>query len=342
MTDHEPKAPKQDDEPSMPSKRKLGRLGTKLFSAWLEVKGVLPHEKAEILDKRYLDSLTESEREQEYKRREEAAEEERRLERKEFRRRQYERNRLYKEELEQPDESFELVSWLSEREKNTKRAMVEIGYGTRPYIRTRRLTEGQSYIGLEANINPNYTESIFETPDKHKDAIENHIKETRPDEDITFINIDINVFGEHVGTQTDLQDSIADEVLIDNVFDDPRVNSKRGLIRNILLEARRLLAQDGKIIVHDSVREGRLSPQELRRVGLRAIAVYPATYCQEEWSAMEAKFFSGDEPASADHPHSEEDYYAILVRDESPDFDDTRLTDDRGVLWYSRGMLGGI
>ena len=127
-----------------------------------------------------------------------------------------------------------------EQEPKPMRVFIDIGSGQNPVAATglRKFYEDEIYIGIDRNINEIKTGKIVFEKDWH-------LKDVRPDSDKArayFIQAD--------ATCLPLKDASASEIIFGNVFSSN--NIKQDIKYKLIEEAKRVLADDGTIIIEDT------------------------------------------------------------------------------------------
>ncbi|HVV66885.1 MAG TPA: hypothetical protein VHB72_02320 [Candidatus Saccharimonadales bacterium] len=306
-----------------PEQRKV--LGRKTLSALQDSIDVVliasPRERVQRKDERYLASLSPEARQAELQKREQEQETARRKRAAEFARMVASRHAAeekaredYIRHMRENNPSFDLRSWLDERKHMPKRVTVELGYGGQPLVMQHPIGPEQAYIGVEANLNPYYTDpqvsvAGFTGPigGYDKKGIQAHLRSQRPEDNIFFIDID----AKHSDGRSVLPDGAADEVYINNVFDDPIIHGSSNGTYNLLAEAARLVTNEGKIIIADELGEGTIPMNYFEKIGLKADAFYAFSDSPEEWRMMEEDFYT---LSPWNSPANDGYYYAVFSK----------------------------
>jgi SAM-dependent methyltransferase len=198
--------------------------------------------------------------------------------------------------------------------------MVEIGHGRSPvaYQQPTGFTGQRSYVGIEAGLR-----------DLHGDLWTDleKLRAEHPDQNVTFIPQSVGRNGEmrrrsvfslvgrifYLGAynpRTDLEDGSADEVFLNNVFGDPHLALSGKRTRSLIEEASRLAADDGIIVVRESMTphwsQWRLNDRLLASVGLARVQDY--TYFDPEWRQLEGRY------KNKRLPSARRDFYRFLAK----------------------------
>lgn len=213
--------------------------------------------------------------------------------------------------------NFNINEWLGDIRSRAGAITVEIGHGYKPWIKGRTLPPHQLYIGVEAKINPYFLKHPL-IPELDADEVIREIKETRPDEKIFFIksNTGFDPELEEKDLDTDynpasyLPDELADQVLVTNTFDDPRLHS-HGRIEKLFKELARLVKPGGKIIIHEDS-PITFSKEEIEQLGLRAKFVAFAELNPKEFEQL-SEYYGLDSQTS--QPTAAE-YFLVVEKPE--------------------------
>lgn len=162
--------------------------------------------------------------------------------------------------------------------------MVEFGHGSHPvaYRQPARFVGQRSYIGVEAWLgDPNH---------QAREALQ-ELKTAHPGQNIRYIE-------RPYGPTTALQDGIADEVFLSNVFGDPHIAllGKFGERAQYLLhEISRLTAKTGVIVIRETITPidawRVLSDEAIQNAGLQSAARHEQTE-SEVWKRLESRYDS--------------------------------------------------
>ncbi len=169
-----------------------------------------------------------------------------------------------------------LDQYLHERDNNPDFLMIEFGHGDTPVHTLQPTFTGQrAYIGVE---------SWMRDPDGKKRQYIDQILRTREDQNVFFME----------SYQSELlPDDIADEVVLSNVFGDPKVAHDADASVEILHTVSRLLHDTGRLVVRET-----LTPHLAGR-GLELAPSYgfrgPVWECgknSRRWNMLEDRFGS--------------------------------------------------
>lgn len=141
---------------------------------------------------------------------------------------------------------FDFDGWLATREQDPNFVLVELGHGANPVALTQSFEDHRAYIGIEAWASKTYftvaQERIMD------------LRRSRPTENIFFLSMpDSGNVESQDDVTTLLPDGAADEVLLSNVLGDPNVRQRPDGIAVVLAEAMRLIGDDGKVVVRETM-----------------------------------------------------------------------------------------
>lgn len=199
---------------------------------------------------------------------------------------------------------FSLSAWLEQYDAAENFVTVELGHGSRPLAGQHQYNKGRAYIGVEANINYE-----FGANGKTEEAIRD-IKESRPEENIFFLNIETGfseekyisdriarMNGQTYDPESVLPEGAADVVYVAHVLDDPRLHAGGNDLK-LMQEAARIVSPAGKIVISEYDNRWYTLPESfLEAAGLQIDQIMFWQDNPEDFDQMQERFHIFDEPS---------------------------------------------
>lgn len=210
------------------------------------------------------------------------------------------------------------LSYLAQREQKDAFVMVEFGHDALPvaFKHPHTFTGGRAYIGYEAWLRDPRGEKRATVQDLHASNGGNerniHFQTLSLGGTVRSANdrgaIERWYEGDY-NPSTPLPDSSVEEVFIGNVFGDPYVANVRERTDALLEEATRILAEDGTLVVRETITPFRTMGNFEASVAASGLSARArVTPRDAEWDALEHHF-------SNDRIHTLGSYYLLLTKE---------------------------
>ncbi len=195
--------------------------------------------------------------------------------------------------------SAEIIQYLHERNQRLKFKMIEIGHGGTPVAAQQPVPflGRRSFVGTESWLRA--TKEVDEPA-----ALQKKLS----GENITFLNYrpdgslksyqGFRPLGDHSDDGSNLAiilaEHSADEILLSNVFGDPKVFKQPGASEDLLAKAAKLADYGGTIVIRETIsaQTACLTPAMLMAAGLEATAMVKLGH--ESWQDLEAVYRAPD------------------------------------------------